>query len=391
MSPRQASSIVNTAEAIYVLTKAEKYNLQISEGINFIESILFPSIERSGPRTRYVIFALLAMQEHKDKTTPAFIEQCLNWLTQARNKDGGWGHEANDEQSRLFPTCLSLVMLAAFNNNINEIETGFHWIISKKREAGWSFEEEKGITPTATALAVLALREIKDAEDEIFVKPKEFLLETTHWGTEIDNIPGALWEHCTYLWIFPALVSLDVNPYAAPIAEGVRFINELAHNNGWKEPSEGETIRAQFWAVYALNSLQKAFDPAIHIYRIDSERAQSTLSEPEFVNIKIRDKWAMIIPRQTYKLFTYVLFLISVVAFLGLHRKLNSLSRWVDFSIAIFLYIGVYFLVKKRTQLFHPKLLWIIISIVGVFSLVDLLSGYSISDLFKELNDLIKF
>jgi hypothetical protein len=388
MSPKQASSIVNTAEAIYVLTKANKYNLQIFEGIDFIESKLFSSIERSGARTRYVFFALLAIQEHKDKVTSAFIEQCLNWLIQARNKDGGWGHEANDEQSRLFPTCLSLIMLAAFND-LSGIETGFHWLINKKSESGWGFEEEKGVNPTATALAILALRKIRDYNDDIFIKPKEFLLETTHWGTERENLPGTLWEHCTYTWVFPALMSLDVNPYAPSIAEGVRFINKLTCDSGWTEPSGGETIRGQFWAVYALHSLQTAFDPAIHVYRIDSERTQPALSEPEFVNIKIHSNRAMIVPRKTYQVFTYALFFISVIAFLGLHRMLNLLPRWVDFLIAILFFVFVYFLVKKRKHLFHPKLLLLIISIVGIFSLIDLVFGISVINLFENLNDFI--
>jgi hypothetical protein len=390
MSPGQASSIVNTAEAIYVLTRADKYHRQIYEGLDFIENRLFPSIERSGPRTRYVLFALLGILDHKNEVNLAFIEQCLDWVIQARNKDGGWGHNANDEQSCLFPTCLSLMMLSAFNRKIDEFEIGFHWLISRKSESGWSLEDEKTVSATATALAILALRIIRDYNDDIFIKPKELLLETSHWGNERENFPGTLWEHCTYMWIFPALVSLDVNPYAPVIAQGVRFINSLSCNSGWTEPSGGETIRGQFWAVYAFDALYKAFDPGIHIYRIDSERAQSTLSEPEFVITKVHSHWAMILPREIYKGFTYFLFLISVIAFLGLHRMLNSAPRWVDFGAAVLFFVVAYFLVSRRKHLFHPKVLWIIIAIIALLSFLDLVFGISVINLFEKLHNFIE-
>lgn len=385
MSQGQASSIVNTAEAIYVLTRAGKYHSQLVKGLKFIEDKLFPAIERSGRRTRYVIFALLAVYDHQDKVDSAFIRRCVQWLIEARNKDGAWGHDANNDGSRLYPTCFSLLILAQFGVDPRELESAFHWLASKRTESGWSFEDGKAVGAASTALAVLALRIIRDYNDDIFIKPKEFLLETTHWNNERENQPGTLWDHCTYMWVFPALVSLDVNPYAPTIAQGVRFINGLSDDQGWTEPFGGLTIRGQFWAVYAFDSLYRAFDPAIHIYRIDSERIQPTLSEPEFVNIKVHGPWAMVVPRKTYQLFTFMLLGASAIAFLGLHRILTSLSRWVDFGVAIGFFVLSYALVKKREKLFPRRLLWVIIGLVAGFSFIDLVFGESVLSLFNKL------
>lgn len=386
MSRGQASSIVNTAEAIYVLTRANRHYSKIDEGLAFIEARLFPAIEKSGPRTRYVVFALLAAFDHVEVVDQNFVKRCVRWLMDARNTDGAWGHDAKDGESRLYPTCFSLLMLTKFGVDVKDLESAFHWLVSKKRtESGWSFEDGKTASPAATAMAILALRIIKDYNEDIFTKPKEYLLETSHWNNERENLPGTLWDHCTYMWVFPALVSLDVNPYAPTIAQGVRFVNGLVDDHGWNEPFGGVTIRSQFWAVYALDCLANAFDPAIHIYRIDSERTQPTLSEPEFVHIKIRGPWAMVVPRKTYRLFTYLILSVSVIAFLGFHRLLSSISRWADFGVAVLFFTLGYVLVRKRRKLFPYRLLWIILGCVVILSFVDLVFGVSVLDLFKKL------
>lgn len=389
MSPGQDPSIVNTAEAIYVLTRAGKHQAAINGGLEFIQSKLFPSIEKQGRRTRYVFFALLAVIDHLDKVDTAFITSCSEWLIQARNKDGGWGHIANDEQSRLFPTCMTLIHLAKANHNSHDLEIGYKWLLLNKTiDSGWSFHESRNPTPTATAQAVLALRNYKDNSDNIFSRPKEMLLQTTHWGTERENIPGTLWEHCTYMWIFPALVSLDVNPYDPTIAQGVREVNELDCGNGWTEPSGGETIRGQFWAVFAFSALHKSFDPAIHIYRIDSQIAQAVLSESEFVIIKVRSSWAVILPKFIYKSLAYLLLFISFFTFLGINRLIPATPRFGDLIISVPCYVVAYYMVIKRKSLFHARLLWGLSSIIGLLGILDLLFGLSVIDLFELITKL---
>lgn len=386
MSHGQASSIVNTAEAIYVLTRAHRHDERVKTGLEFIQTRLFPAIEKQGPRTRYVFFALFGLLDHTSQADPLFVSKCVDWLLQARNKDGAWGHEANDQASRVFPTCMALICLAKLEKNFDGFEMAYNWLISKAGQSGWSFEDGKGPQPTATALAVLALRQCKDQTEEVFTRPKEFLLQTTYWGTERENIPGTLWEHCSYSWIFAALVSLGVNPYEPVVAQGVREVNRLAHNGGWIEPSGGQTIRGQFWAVMAFDALHRAFDPAIHIYRIDSERAQSVLSEPEFVNIKVRNSRAMVIPRGLYRLCAYLLLGLSFLIFLGVHRFVNAMPRVLDLVLSVLCFLCVYFLVKKRKHLFPARVIWVISGIVAVLGLLDLAFGLNVKSFFDLVN-----
>jgi hypothetical protein len=377
------SSVVNTAEAVYVLTQASTHQKAVHAGLEYIQSRLFASIEKQGPRTRYAFFALFGMADHLDKVDPAFVAKCTEWLIQARNKDGGWGHSANDEQSRLFPTSMTLLQLARCNYTTHDLKTGYNWLTDAATESGWSFEVGKSPTPAATAQAVLALRSNREHTDNIFTRPKELLLQTTHWSTERENLPGSLWAHGTYMSVLPALVSLDVNPYDPVIAQGVRTINDLTFDGGWREPSGSESVRGQFWAVFAFAALQKAFDPAIHIYRIDSATAQAVLTEPAFVNIKVRGPWAIIIPRFIYQFFAYLLLLMSFAIFFGINRLVPAPSRGADLFISLACFGLAYYTVRKRRDLFHARIFWVFTAIVLVSTVVDQVFGISVKNLFE--------
>jgi len=380
MAPGQESSIVNTAEAIYVLTRADKYDQELDAALEFISSKLFDSIENRGARTRYIFFALLAISDHLKTVGPEFVTRCVEWLLAARNKDGGWGHEANDENSRLFSTCMCLIVLHRVGTSNEKLTAGHNWVSSRNSGTGWAFDGKGPPSPTATALAVIALRQTRSATDDIFIKAKELLLSTTHWGNERENLPGTLWDHATYMWIFPALTSLDVDPYEHTIAEGVRSLNLLAGNEGWSEPGGGLSIRGQFWAVFAFDSLKQAFDPGIHVYRIDSERAQAALQEPQFVSIAISRRWATIVPRRVYQTFTYLLIIMLLATFTGGYR---SLPRSVDFVISIAAGLCVYFLVTRRKQHFSRWLLWVVAAIAAILPLLGLVIGLTVKDIFN--------
>src|SRR6185369_9218834 len=79
MSPGQASSIVNTAEAIYILTRAKGYAAEIENGLAYISNRLFKSLEEQGSRTRYVLFALLALTDHLEKVDSTLLLDSTDW------------------------------------------------------------------------------------------------------------------------------------------------------------------------------------------------------------------------------------------------------------------------------------------------------------------------
>jgi hypothetical protein len=384
LSSGQASSIVNTAEAVYILTKTNKFPEHILLGLEYVQKNLSPHLQTYGKRVRYVCFSLLVFLEQLNDANSSFVNEWVEWLVRARNTDGAWGHEANDGKSSLFPTCLSLIVLSRLGCEKGEIEHAYNWKLSKRTETGWNFDIMKASpSPTATALAVLALKGKIDLINNIFDTPRDFLLSTKHWSTESETQPGAPWQHCTYQWIFPALMSLDVEPYHKTIAEGVIEINKYGFDGGWCEPDGNKTIRGQFWAVYAFDSIYKAYDPGIHTYRIDSERTQTALTEPAFVNIRVNTDHAIIIPRRYYQLLTYILLLLSIACFSGLYRFLVRVPRLADYLMSVILFIATIRLVEARKVLFSKWFFYLVYGIIAFVELVSLLLGKSVIDMFN--------
>ncbi len=386
LAPEQASSIVNTAEAVYVLKKANRHHQHINLGLEYIQRVLPSHVEERGHRIRYVNFALLAYVENQELIDPSELSIWADWLMNAKNADGAWGQVANDGESRLFPTCLTLMLLSNLNYKEKDLEPAFNWVLKKKKTTGWSFDSDASPpSQTATALAVSALKHDKDLDEEQYSNSKDLLLSTTQWATEPEDERGTAWRHCTYQWIFPALMALGVEPYHKTIAEGVREINRYGCDEGWREPDGNKTIRGQFWAVFALDAIYRAYDPAIHTYKIDSERSQAALVEPVFVNILVNTRWATIVPKRFYQGITYILFAVSLISFFGLYRSLSQIPREADLVISALLFIGTYKLISARKSLFPKWLFWGVVALAVILEMFDLVLGKSVMDLFNSM------
>lgn len=310
-----------------------------------------------------------------------FIDECTEWLLRARNKDGAWGHVANDESSRLYPTVMTLLVLHGLGVR-EQLHSGYHWIISQNSGDGWRFSDEGQSSSIATALAVVALRTFKGSDDPIFVKPKEQLLTVSTWGVETEDMPGTPWIHCSYMWIFLALTELGLEPYSKTIAQGVRELNKLNSKNGWKEPSNHLTVRGQFWATFAFHNLQQAYDPALHTYRIDSALSISEMQEPDFVSILPHSKWSFVLPKFVYQASTYILLALSISAFFGIHRLAQVIPRKAELLFSVGSFVATYWLIRKRKALFPAWALNIVIGVVALLSFVDLVFGYAVMQLF---------
>lgn len=87
----QASSIVNTAEALFVLRRGRFYPTSARRGVEFIRSSLSKHLDDPdrGKRVRYVAFALLAFAEYEDFVGKDEIQSCVSWLLDSRNHDNG--------------------------------------------------------------------------------------------------------------------------------------------------------------------------------------------------------------------------------------------------------------------------------------------------------------
>jgi hypothetical protein len=386
----QSSSIVNTMEALYVLKRAGKFFTEIKKGLEYIRGSVFEHINERGPRIRYIAFSLLAICDNKDPSFEEDIKKYIEWLLESRNPDNGWGIERGTS-SHLFSTFLALWALKAAGVDYRELEPSFQWILSKAMVTGWALGPGTSPQPVATAYALLALSQTDYMRHDVVVAGKQFLLQTSHWGPEEEVISGTVWKHSTFAFVVPALIQYGENPYSPVIAQAIRYINsKVSPSGGWSETGipEGKTVRAQFWSVFALDAVYKAFDPSIHVPRIDAERAQESLEEPDFVKIAVRTKWAIIIPSFLYKSIAWILLLLSLIFLFGLYRGIANLPEAYDSVWSILFLSGAWFLIKKRSKYF-PTFAKYLQYAIAIFSFINLAFGLSFIDLLKSLKKVL--
>src|SRR5207244_8673318 len=83
------------------------------------------------------------------------------------------------------------------------------------------------------------------------------------------------------------------------LADGIRQLQRRVHPTyGWTErPLDNlPSIRSLYWAVSALSTVYIHFDPSIYIPRVDAERSQGVLLEPQFVPFVTNTRWHTILP-----------------------------------------------------------------------------------------------
>ncbi|MEK7538473.1 MAG: prenyltransferase/squalene oxidase repeat-containing protein [Patescibacteria group bacterium] len=401
LSPKQASSVVNTAESIFILVEANHlcgthYSDQILKGFEFIWRQLLEQLEKY-PRTRYVQFALWNFP-NPIVDYPGEVKRYTEWLLGAQNDDGGWGHHSKDGQSSLFPSVLSLLVLNRLGTLTKESRAkGISWLLSKRDGKGlWGFVSGQQ-SKVATAQAVHALVNNKYEIDDSAVKNLiDFLSSDLDWGVEIENVPGTKWEHSKVLWIVPSLLLLGTEPYEHVIADAVRKVNTLRYENGWKEPDGAETIRGQFWITSMYAKLHKAFDPAIVTYRIESALSiqKQKYLEPEYVHLLPSSKYfRFVFHSRWYRIATYFCFFSSfcilfLVPTIDLTIKRSAIVSALS-VLTVSLFASSLILIKKRKSFFPPwiskGIFPIIIGIIIVFEIVSAALGISVQDIYKIL------
>lgn len=393
LNPGQVSSLVNTAEALFVLSKATCQDDVVLRGLSFIERFTFEHVQTRGPRTRYVAFPLLVVGHCFPAWNVEFRQRLIEWLIDARNTDGGWGVEARDNSSDLFSTYVAMTALGACKIDFDSTATA-RWILSRASSRGWTLRdratagENPPLSYVATAYAILALAAARELHHEAVQRGKEILLQIDHWGHEDETISGTVWRHCTYTHVLQALAVLGVDPFSPTIANGVRHISTLASPEvGWEETSQDktQTVRAQYWAVAALSALSLSIDPAIHIPRIDAERTQDTLREPEFFKFFIHSPWATVLPARLYKYVVWGLLVAS--AYLAL-TPFTLPPIIPDDILGISLAALAWWLITKRPKAFGKLRRWGN-RLVVVLGVINLLLGPSVRQLSSGIRELL--
>lgn len=236
-------------------------------------------------------------------------------------------------------------------------------------------------TAVADAFGLLALGNAYGHHPTV-VTARRALLQTSHWGSIQEPVPGSLWSHSTFAWVLPQLARSTDSPFEPVIAEGIRYVNTLANPKGWGEsPGQGDvTVRSQFWATMALSAIYDAFDPALHPLRIDATRAQESLPEPDFVKIVMHSSWATVVPAKAYRLFVWLLFFSALTTLWGGHRLIGQLPRRADAALSVAPALLALLLIKRRPKQFR-WLAPVVGCVLVVLEAVHLIFGISVAEL----------
>lgn len=388
MVPGQPSSMVNTAEALYVLAKANSTSTEMAPSLDFIKSSIRCHLEKRGPRTRYVSLPLLTLAEcfpTQERQTQKFM---LDWLLRARNSDHGWGDEANNDSSDIFSTYLAASALFAARGFTDEpIVAAGNWMLQQHREEGWAMHEAQPYSPTATAYAVATLRIAELQETAAYHQGREMLLSNDGWDNEEVVISGTKWLHSKSTAIIRALVQSETDTMHPTVAEGVRSFQRRITDDGWTErPIENKpTIRSQYWAVYGLDALIQHFDPSILIPRLDAMRQQGVLREPQYLPFAVNTPFHTIIPASIFRIVVWtglVLGLLAAPGFLSL-LPLPSSSALPPVGLAVLM--GAIWLISKRPTQFPRMGRWMrrLILFLGLVGTVYGTSPADVADWLK--------
>jgi len=387
MTAGQGSSMVNTAEALFVLAKAGTPIAVCQPALDYLRSNLEPHLSERGSRTRYLSLPLAVLAECFPTFDPDFQRSVAERLVAARNEDDGWGDDALDDESDVFSTYLAVEALSLFGGHAAEVEAAGRWILAQHKETGWGLHPTQSYSISGTAYAVQALVATGHSDTAAFRLGHEQLLSVDRWEPEEIIIPGAKWLHCRSAAVVRALIASGTDPFHPTVAEGIRaFQRCIQKGAGWTEtPNENSpTIRSQYWAASALDRAWRALDPAIYVPRVDAERTQEVLLEPVFLPFATGTRFHTIVPAVAFRALVWGLLIGGLLASSNLLAHVQTPAPGWAVATGVVMVAAATVLVRKRPKQFpylHPFVRYAVLLAAGLgaifgTSAYQLLSGF---------------
>jgi prenyltransferase beta subunit len=270
LNPGQASSIVNTAEALYVLSKARSLPLDVDKSIKFLRAAVANHPSSRGPFIRYFAFGILGLLAAGVARTDSSIQECAEALRQKQVSSRGWSQTSNDQSSRVFPTFLALWTLQMVEEQPSQqTMNGLNWLLTiQKEDGGWGFTDDPNerSNATCTAYAIIVLRTLY-ATDQRVQLGKQWLLahalEWLHSPIIGESVGGTDWYHCNPVWASIALLELGESVLSPTMRTTIAYFQQLfdAQVGGWRQSLHHVVnVRSVYWAVLALEVLRERLD-----------------------------------------------------------------------------------------------------------------------------------
>lgn len=292
LNPKQASSIVNTAEALYVLGKLQKLPQDVQKTADLLRLMSLDHPSSRGLFTRYFAFGIIGLLSAGVDSSDSSIQKCAEALRQGQTSSKGWSQMLDEQSPRVFPTFLALWTLQMVEEKPGlQTMNGLNWLLTiPKKDGGWGFTDDPNEASNAacTAYALIVLRNVY-ATDRRVQRGKQWLLDHTdewlHSPLIGEAVGGTDWYHCNPAWASVALLELGESVFSAAVCGVLAYFQKLfdTQTGGWRQsPLHVANVRSIFWAILALEAMRECLDlndvASVQLEEGKSEKRSSQIS-----------------------------------------------------------------------------------------------------------------
>ena len=298
----QASSVVNTCEALWVLSATERHGSEIAKGVEYLTRVIpkhcqprdHEGVSR-GQNTRFVTFGILGLaagRHHWGSDTQRTAEWALDWLIDNRLEDG-WPEVAGVNDVSIFQTSAALLGAARLSCADQLADERVHAKISEVADiavggltrhildsGAWprqTFNDR--MSPAKTSWAAMALSEIGNNDlfeaknwygtaPGIAARASEALVRRAdHWigVLEVDpDVIGTQWTHLAHPLSLIAITRAYPEPFCAELISAWRGYEEywIESRGDWFERHAGQaidTIRMTAFCAEVVKAIQYSY------------------------------------------------------------------------------------------------------------------------------------
>ena len=381
----QASSIVNTAEALYVLAKAKRLTSipEIDKTVGFLRNAVHDHPTQRGNFVRYFVFGIIGLSTLGVDVDDADIQYCRDNLYDAQNNGQWWSQDLTRSFPNVFATCQALWALSMVERSPSLNALGaMSWLLSiAKPDGGWGFSDDPGAPSNAacTSYAITSLAGHFRRDPKVIAGRDWLVRNSEKWKRDPllgEILPGTDWTHCLPAWVPGALISVN-EPLSNPV-----FRNCVAHfesvwdprEGSWKvRPSHVPTVGSTFWAVVGLDAIRDALDPVALV----SQQASSLIGPSRAPSVSIRGQKFTVPPGTTRTMAALVLvWILSVSVYAAVSRfgpaniSFNALEARIVSSLFAVLFAGASFVQLRRQEHRRTTLIVIVSLAVAYVALI---------------------
>jgi hypothetical protein len=273
----QASSIVNTAESLFVINKAGYQIDDLEKTIQFLKKGIADHTISRGDNLRYLTFGIWGLLIAGLDSSDIFVRTVAERIEERIIGDLGWAENVDDKEIHIWPTFHSLWMLNKIHGS-DYITTKYYKCLANLLSTGrknaykWGFTETKDISLAATAYVLILLARFYPGTSDT-LQTRASVLEMlskalmNNQPLEVESVAGTDWHHYSYCWALKAIHStslpLDEGTFSATLKVLNYIDNLFCDGRGYCKPGTPVcNVPSNYNHVLALDAVIENFDPS---------------------------------------------------------------------------------------------------------------------------------